>query len=610
MATSAMIKRLRLVRFKRFEEESFDLSGQSVILAGPNNSGKTTLLQGISTWSLAVGRWRIESGGVSGRTRRISVVLDEFTALPLREMNLLWLNRHVARRVKEAKTPKAAPIFIEATVDAGPDDEQSLTIELLYANEKLVYVRPVKSPEDPQPILALPQFAERLRVVHVPPFSGLGTQEPRHSLGIQSKLIGEGRAGEIVRNLLLEIWEASERRPEAPPWTELAVNLERLFQCELLPPQFSDAQPYIVCEYRPRSLAPSRPRGPKLDIANAGSGFHQVLLLLAFFYARPSSVLLLDEPDAHLHFILQREIFDLLRNVAQERNCKLIIATHAEVLLEGAEPEQIVSFVGARPKRLVSQHQKTALRAALRTLSSLDLLQASHVGAVLYVEDESDYKLLREWATVLDHRAGSFLSFPYVWPLRGKGNIGEAKRHFSSLRLAEPEIRGLCILDRDREQGTEDQDAPPGLEIVRWPRYEIENYLLNPAILKRLLDRPVDLFSTGTLEADRKVVDEAFAGNFPAGIDWLGPAPVLSDLKGSNFLVGVLARTTRALQKAELYMLAAKSAASEIHGDVGRMLDRVAGMMPGIVPVLEANASPEDTNGDADAADPIDEPRD
>src|SRR5215217_952263 len=111
-----MLTRVRLTRFKRFEDEVFDLAGQSVMLAGPNNSGKTTLLHAISAWSLALRRWQQESGEKSARTKRISVVLDEFTALPLREMNLLWLNRHVARRVPDAKTPKAAPIYIEVTV--------------------------------------------------------------------------------------------------------------------------------------------------------------------------------------------------------------------------------------------------------------------------------------------------------------------------------------------------------------------------------------------------------------------------------------------------------------------------------------------------------------
>jgi len=79
-----MLTRMRLTRF----------IGQSVMLAGPNNSGRTTLLHAISAWSLALRRWQQESGDKSVRTKRISVVLDEFTALPLSEMNLLWQGRN------------------------------------------------------------------------------------------------------------------------------------------------------------------------------------------------------------------------------------------------------------------------------------------------------------------------------------------------------------------------------------------------------------------------------------------------------------------------------------------------------------------------------------
>jgi len=590
-----VITRIRLARFKRFEDETFDLAGQSVVLAGPNNSGKTTLLQAISAWSLGLRLWRLASGEKGARTRRVSVVLDEFTALPLREMNLLWLNRHVARSFKGAKTPKAAPIYIEAAARAAPGVEESLTMEFLYANEKLVYVRPVNHPDDPSPVPHLPSFVEKLRVVHVPAFSGIGTQEPRHAPGIQNKYLGEGKAGEIVRNLILDIWQEA-KSATASPWKDLAGDMMRLFQVELLPPQFSDAQPFILCEYRPRALD-GKARGPRLDIANAGSGFHQVLLLLAFFYARPSSVLLLDEPDAHLHFILQREIFDLLRSVAGARNCKLIIATHAEVLLKDAEPDQIVSFIGEHPRRLVTQQQKTSLTDALRTLTSLDLLQASHVGAVLYVEDESDYKLLREWARVLQHEAEKFLSFPYVWPLEGKGRIGDAKRHFRCLRLAAPTIKGLCVLDRDQDGSREDADVPPGLQVVRWGRYEIENYLLSPKVIQRFLARGIDLFTAEAAQADRDVVEAKFRENFPAHIDWLSDAAVLRDLKASDFLVALFARTSRPLQSREFYMLAAQTAPEEMHPDVRRMLDRVASILPPVVPVLAANAAPGDRNG-------------
>ena len=53
-----MIRRLVLRRFKRFEEEIFTMDGH-VVLAGPNNSGKTTVLQAIAAFSLALYRWKM-----------------------------------------------------------------------------------------------------------------------------------------------------------------------------------------------------------------------------------------------------------------------------------------------------------------------------------------------------------------------------------------------------------------------------------------------------------------------------------------------------------------------------------------------------------------------
>lgn len=602
-----MLTKVRVVRFKRFADQTFDLTGGTVLLAGPNNSGKTTLLHAISAWNLAWQRWRAERGDVGGK-RRISLVLDEFTALPLREMNLLWLNRHTAQRVPGAKQPKPAPIYIEITFQPGIRVAETLTIEFLYANEKCVYVRPVISPENPEPVTSIPEFAKQVSIVHVPAFSGIGTQEPRHSVGIQNKLVGEAKPGDIVRNLLVEIWRASDQSASSDPWKRLAADLQRLFQCELLPPVYSEGtQTYIVCEYRPRMQSVEKARPPKLDIASAGSGFHQVLLLLSFFYARPASVLLLDEPDAHLHFILQREIFDLLRSVALSRRCQLVVATHAEVLLDDAEPEQIYSFVGQQPRRLVKPDDKKRLRDALRRLSALDLIQADHVRAVLYVEDDSDYKLLREWSVRLEHPARRFLQFPYVVPLHGKGNLDEARQHFQSLRLAQPSLRGLCLLDRDNDTDMNRENMPPGLTLQRWGRYEIENYLLVPNALRQFVRsrEPDPLFSS----PDERLIEQEFAANFPKDIDYLRDLAALRDLKASDFLVELLGRTQMPLRKRELYQLAAFMRPEEIHPDVVAMLDAIAAIMPEVTPSIEANVAPADANG-TDTADNFSDPDD
>ena len=77
----------------------------------------------------------------------------------------------------------------------------------------------------------------------------------------------------------------------------------------------------IQAEYQTRS------GGPRFDISSAGRGFQQVLMLLAFLNTRPATVLLLDEPDAHLHLILRFPVCERLdhlqrtcyRNASQKR---------------------------------------------------------------------------------------------------------------------------------------------------------------------------------------------------------------------------------------------------------------------------------------------------
>jgi hypothetical protein len=569
-----MITRIRIRRFKRFEIEIIDLDNPVILLAGPNNSGKTTALQAIAVWNLALSRW-LEERGADPASKRISITLDEFTALPLREANLLWLNRRTAVYVPDKKTPTSAPIAIELENELA-GKKWSFAMELMYASSKVIYVRPVDFDNPSKTTPAVPKEAQDLHVVHVPPFSGIETEEPRHDVGIQNRLIGQGRPGEVIRNLLWELWD----NPDKSAWQSLVQDIERLFQYELLEPRYPPASPFIVCEYRPGLQGKSL---PALDIANAGSGFHQVLLLLAFFYDRPASVLLLDEPDAHLHFILQREIFDHLRAVAGERACQLIVATHSEVLLQDAEPTDVISFIGPNPRRLLSHQQLVNLRDALKRLTSLDLLRANQVKAILYVEDDSDYKILREWAAVLGHPARSFLKSPFVYPMGGIGRLGEIKRHFSALRLAYPEIKGLCLIDRDEYTGPESQDLPAGLPLLRWGRREIENYLLNPTVLERYVSEPLvklgPIFKSVSIGSG--VIKEEFERQRMMDADYLSDDLLaLTEPKASQFLVSLLGRTERRTAKRDLYLIARVMKAEEIHPEVIKKLDAIAELLP------------------------------
>lgn len=556
-----MITSVTVRHFKRFEDEEFGLE-DSIVLAGPNNEGKTTLLQAIALWKFGLDRW-MEQRGESTAKKRIGVPItrQQLTTMPLREMNLMWTDRTVA-----AGTRGTAGRKIEFIVQGrtGGDDWR-YGLEFQYQSAEMVYVRPTEDSADAPP----PQAAQDLSVVHIPALSGIEREETRHDRGYQDMLLGQGRSGEILRNLLVEV-SGNEGH-----WDALVRHMRELFGIELQPPAYSPGQPFIVCEYLPAHG--DRP----LDLASAGSGLLQVLLILGFYYARPATVLLMDEPDAHLHVILQKEVYGLIRRVAAQRGSQLVVATHSEVVLDATDAERVLAFIGEHPRRLASKGDRDRLREALKRLTTTDLLLANDVGAVLYLEGDSDESILGAWARVLEHSAQRFLQRPYVDALQGR-RPRDAAAHFFALQAAVPHIQGLCVLDRDSREMDENHTTAPGLRILHWNRYEIENYLLVPSAIRRYCaeraDQPGGLFAHALADE----VEKALADEFPPAAlrDPLRDHEFLRTMKASEFLVSLLEQCGVPTSKSDLYLIAATMQPHEVHPDVIAKLDEIAQLVP------------------------------
>ncbi len=561
-----MITKVTLEYFKRFRGEAFDLDDQ-VVLAGPNNSGKSTLLQAVATWGLAVQRWRAGRGdSTSKATVRTGIPISrkDFTAIPLRDMSLLWADRSTAYRKGEKPNakpgyPKVLTIGIDGTDES--DNPWHVAAAIRYQSRELAYVKLTDAAGEP--LSELPAAVASMQTVHVPPFSGIGAEETHYDRGYQNLLVGQGKPGDILRNLLLEVSQAHPRE-----WTALAAHVEALFGCELHKPVYSAADPYILVEY-----TDPRGNGGKLDIASAGSGFHQVLMLLGFMYARPATVLLLDEPDAHEHIILQRQVYDLIRTVARERHSQLLISTHSPVLLDNSSAEQIISFY-ARPHRLRFDTERDQVREAIKTLSALDILQAEAETDILYLEDESDLKILRELAAALAHPAHEFLTKPFFHPLRGR-DARAARNHFFALKAVAPGIQGLLILDGDKRNLPDREVTAEGLQVLRWQRYEIENYLLHPgALLRAICADALPLFAEAVKTKARAFLDNEVP---PAALrDPLGDHEFLSSIAASKSLLPRLFEAGRTpLRKRDYYQIAARMQPAEIHAEIIEKLDAI-----------------------------------
>ena len=74
--------------------------------------------------------------------------------------------------------------------------------------------------------------------------------------------------------------------------------------------------------------------GPTVPLTDVGFGVSQVLpVLILCYYAPEGSILILEQPEAHLHPKVQSELGDVLIDVVKNRNVQIILESHSENLL-------------------------------------------------------------------------------------------------------------------------------------------------------------------------------------------------------------------------------------------------------------------------------------
>jgi ABC-type lipoprotein export system ATPase subunit len=463
-----MLTKLQVRNFKLFEDAEIEL-GQAVVLIGPNNCGKTTALQALALWNTGVQRWLEKRRGKKSPEKRPGVTVNrrDLISIPVPNANLLWRDLHV-RNVKQQRVeengrsvskPKTTNVFIDVIVDGVTEDHAwTCGLEFYYANEESFYCRPLRSSSAKQAQrMPVPTGAAEVRVAFLPPMSGLAAEEPVWEPGRISVLIGQGQTAQVLRNLCHQIHSSSESA-----WHEMVMHIRALFAAELLPPRHVTERGEITMEYEERS-------GARLDLSSSGRGLQQTLLLLAHLYANPKTVLLLDEPDAHLEILRQRQIYSLLTDVAGAQGSQIIAASHSEVVLnEAADRDVVIAFVG-KPHRI--DDRGSQVLKALKEIGFEDYYQAEQTGWVLYLEGSTDLAILQSFAETLDHEAAKALERPFVHYV---GNDpAEVRRHFWGLREAKPDLVGVALFDRL------DRDLPEdlGAKGLLWNRREIENYL-------------------------------------------------------------------------------------------------------------------------------------
>lgn len=500
---------LEIENFKRFGERQRIELDHPAVLIGPNNCGKTSAIQALALWSQAVKTWFDARKDSSAKERTAtSINRLNIVAVPVQRTRFFWHNTQVRAGNKDI------PLIITVGVEFRG---QVIPLPMRFRNQgdELVYCTP-----DPQCIANLDflRHAASLKVELLYPMSGLETEEPLLQPGRIDVLLGQGQTAQVLRNLCLIV-----NRTSANDWQRVTQLMRRLFHIELLEPR-ETSRGSIELHYRQPSVR------EVLDVSSAGRGFQQMLLIFSYLYSHKGSVLLVDEPDAHLEILRQKQVYVLLRDIASENSSQVVMVTHSEVILDEAIDKNLTLLLDGKADDLAN---KQDIRNSLKHFGAEHYVKARERGYVFYVEGGTDVDMLRALAERLNHPVASIwderINSFYVqnnYPdqdlnaelERVEGGFGVTpKDHFNGLRKLLPNLKGLAILDNDGRSRTGNTAGP--LKISYWKRYEAENYFVTPEVLRsfaRTHYADLDLFGGFHAEIDtvldRLILERLFDG--------------------------------------------------------------------------------------------------
>lgn len=500
-----IVTAVRIRRFKQLKDAVVELHGGMTVIAGGNNAGKSTLLQALAVWEFCKVATIAQRGSAGLTTARPSnqgfgLGDDEFSPINVPSLKHLWSNMK-SQKTEEDADGYTLHIECEWEVDGA---KKTLGFGLALANDRL-FIKVSQSnltATDAVPVIA-----------YLPPFAGISAREERIRGALRRRRIGEGLAGAVLRNLLLDMRDSNSKerirlrgeRPkirdadlkrlrEQDPWEVLQQTLREVFGAEMSVNDFDEEyhtyiQAYVVKGDVDKYQLTRYPGYTPRDLMVEGSGFLQWLSVYTLATSPVADLLLFDEPDAHLHTSLQAQLVERLTLLAAQYGKQVLLATHSIEIIRDSPADRILEVRnGGSFKYLSEDEQKIGLLVGIGSSYAPRIDRARSTKRVFFYEGSTDLAVLKAITTTLGK----------IWPTgfsewQTSAPHKERKALWRALKSEfGDDLAALSLRDRDDESKRsvgpdleDNQDGGPdtGFMARKWRRRYIESYLIWPAAI-------------------------------------------------------------------------------------------------------------------------------
>lgn len=326
--------------------------------------------------------------------------------------------------------------------------------------------------------------------VYVPGLSGIAKFERLVGFGELLRCVARGDSNLYLRNVLFAL------QKDAAKWRDFSKALHNVFPYNFIRVDYDEKSDEFIDTYVKRNDV-------EIPLDNAGTGFLQTVQILSYRYLFNPEVMLIDEPDSHLHPNNQRGVADLLWRITVEGRTQIILATHSRHILDSLREKEGVKFIWVRGGSCQAVTEHLEVLTELGALDSAEGLLAKGIQFVVLTEDRKK-KMFKTILASLEIQESRY----QIWAYKGCTRQDVAHALASFIQEVSPETqiivhRDCDYLDADDEIRLRQLYKNLGLGLFLTPGVDIEGVFCRLAHLKEV--------NANNIEAIDEVYPQALA---------------------------------------------------------------------------------------------------